>query len=118
MDNEEAPKEMVMTPKEMVMTPLEAIENFQMITYTLKRVQKRGFLSNTIFRFSKECFNEQFLIIFFFLNVKNLKIYKELLWNQKIPWLHIGIDANEEPLWVYGKVHTNTVVFDLEINVY
>ncbi len=50
--------------------------------------------------------------------MKNLKNYKELLWNQKIPWLHIGIDANEEPLWVYGKVHTNTLVFDLEINVY
>ncbi len=31
--------------------------------------------------------------------------------------LHIGIDVNEEPSWVYGKVHTNTLVFDLEINV-
>lgn len=40
MENEEAPKEMVMTPKEMVMTPLEAIENFQIITYTLKRPKK------------------------------------------------------------------------------
>lgn len=40
MENEEVKAKQTM--KDMVMAQLEAMDNFQMLTYTLKSVQKRG----------------------------------------------------------------------------